>query len=217
MILAEEAVMHIHRGIEVSMALIVASGAREEFAPFTSDALSSLVREPHALVATTSTILRSTMRINLNAHDASGIRLFFGESVDFAFQLIGLFAIEPTRFAAPPWFDHSQPFKHQHTTSILLTYLDNRSCCLVCGIHILAAHVCPEVLIVVFPLHRTACLPLLVCHPFKMLKARLFQSVIAGKAGFFDHSRLTHREHREILYIQTDCHRDHCSAWLVRH
>jgi len=33
----EEAVMHIHRGIEVGMAFVVASGARKELAPFADD------------------------------------------------------------------------------------------------------------------------------------------------------------------------------------
>ena len=105
--LAKEAVMHIAGRIKVSMALVVAGGTEKEFAPFPYDSLPSLIREPHAFAATTSTILRSTMRINLNAHDAYGIRLFFGELVDFAFQLIGLFPIAPPRFAAAFCFDRA--------------------------------------------------------------------------------------------------------------
>src|SRR2546429_7602132 len=77
MILTEEAVMHIHGRIEVGMALVVASGAEKEFAPFACDPLSCLVREPHALTATTRTILRSAMGIDFHAHYTNGIRFFF--------------------------------------------------------------------------------------------------------------------------------------------
>ena len=93
--LTEEAVMHIHGRIEVGMALVVASGARKEFAPFACDPLSCLVREPHAFTATTRTILRSAMGIDFHAHYPNGICFFFREVIDFAFQLVGLYAIEP--------------------------------------------------------------------------------------------------------------------------
>src|SRR6266446_487842 len=56
MILTEEAVMHIHRGIEVGMALVVANGTKEELAPFACDPLACLIREPHAFAAATGTI-----------------------------------------------------------------------------------------------------------------------------------------------------------------
>ena len=105
--LAEKAAMHIHRSVKVGMALVVASGTQEEFAPFASDALACLVREPHALAATTRTILRRPMGIDFHAHDCSGISFFFRELVDFAFQLIGLFPIEPPRFAAAFCFDRA--------------------------------------------------------------------------------------------------------------
>ncbi len=98
--LTEEAVMHIHGCIEVGMALVVASVARKEFAPFACDPLSCLVREPHAETAATRTILRSAMGIDFHAHHTNGIRLFFRELMDFAFQLVRLFAIEPPGFAS---------------------------------------------------------------------------------------------------------------------
>jgi hypothetical protein len=93
--LTEEAVMHIAGRIEVGMALVVASGARKEFAPFACDPLACLVREPHAFTATTRTILRSAMGIDFHTHHANGIGFFFRELIDFSSQLIGLFAIEP--------------------------------------------------------------------------------------------------------------------------
>ena len=93
--LAKEAVMHIDRGVEVSMALVVASGAKEEFAPFPDDPLPGLRREPHPFAATASTILRCPMRINFDADHPNGIGFFFRQLVDFAFHLIGLFPVEP--------------------------------------------------------------------------------------------------------------------------
>ena len=93
--------MHIRGSIEVSMALVVASGAEKELAPFAHDPLPRLIREPHAFGSTTRTILRGPMRIDFHAHHSSGIGFFFRELSDFPFQLIGLFAIEPPRFASP--------------------------------------------------------------------------------------------------------------------
>ncbi len=92
--------MHIAGRIKVGMALVVTSGAKKEFAPFACDPLACLIREPHAFRAATGTILRGPMGIDFHAHHANGIRFFFGQLVDFAFELIGLFAIEPPGFAA---------------------------------------------------------------------------------------------------------------------
>ena len=99
--LAKEAVMHIAGRIKVSMALVVAGGTEKEFAPFPYDSLPGLIREPHAFAATTSTILRGAMRIDFHADHPDGISFFFRQLVDFAFHLIGLFAVEPSRLAAP--------------------------------------------------------------------------------------------------------------------
>src|SRR5260370_32203960 len=99
--LAKEAVMHIDGGVEVSMALILASGAKEEFAAFAFDPLSGLIREPHAESATTSTILRSPMRIDFDADHPNAIGFFFRQLFYFAFQFIALFPIDPPRLPSP--------------------------------------------------------------------------------------------------------------------
>ena len=91
----EEAAMHIHAGVEVGLTLILASGAAEELAPFAGDPLTCHQAEPHPFGSTTGTILRGAMWIDFDAHHPSRIRFFFRELIDFAFQLIGLFAIEP--------------------------------------------------------------------------------------------------------------------------
>jgi hypothetical protein len=41
------------------------------------------------------------MSIRLTRDDPDGIRFFFRQLVDFAFELIGLFAIQSLRFASP--------------------------------------------------------------------------------------------------------------------
>ena len=105
MILMEEAVMHIHGSVVVCMALVVARGARKEFSPFAGDPLSCPVREPHALATTTRTILRRAMWIDFHAYHSCGIGFFFRALVDLAFQLIGLFAVEPPRFTCSRGFD----------------------------------------------------------------------------------------------------------------
>ncbi len=99
--------MHIHAGVEVGMALVVAHGAAEALAPFAGNPLACLVREPHAFAATAGTILRSPMGIDFHAHHAFCIRFFSGQVVDFAFQLVGLFTIEPPGFASPLWLDRA--------------------------------------------------------------------------------------------------------------
>jgi len=105
--LTEEAVMHIHAGIEVSMALVVACRTKEELAAFACDPLVCLRREPHAFGSTPRAILRGAMGIDFDTDHSNGIRFFFRELVDFAFQLIGLFPIEPPRFAAAFCFDRA--------------------------------------------------------------------------------------------------------------
>ena len=103
--LAKEAVMHVDRGVKVGMGLVVTHRTKEELAPFAWNALACLGREPHALAATPRTILRRAMGIDFDAYHARCIRFFFRELVDFAFQLVGLFAIEPPGFASSLWFD----------------------------------------------------------------------------------------------------------------
>lgn len=103
--LAKEAVMHVDRGVKVGMGLVVTPRTKEELAPFAWNALACLGREPHALAATLRTIVRRAMGIDFDAYHARCIRFFFREVVDFAFQLVGLFAIEPPGCASSLWFD----------------------------------------------------------------------------------------------------------------
>ena len=76
---------------------------------------------------------------------------------------------------------------------------------------------CPELLIAVLPLHRFACLPLFLCHPFEMLIAVLIQAVIRDKPGCFDHPMLAHSNHSQLLHIQIDRHSDQIGITLAFH
>src|SRR5215470_2450182 len=136
--------MRIAGRIEVGMALVVANGAEKELAPTARDPLACLIREPHAFTATTGTILRRAMRIDFDAHYPFCIGFFFRELVDFAFELVGLFAIAPPGFAAPLWLDRAQAFKEQHAARILLADLDNGSCRFVRHIQVVSSDMCPH-------------------------------------------------------------------------
>src|SRR5258708_17302376 len=118
------------------------------------------------------------MRIDFHAHHTFRIRLFFRELVDFAFELIGLFAIAPPGFAAACCFDRAQALKEQHTPRILLTDLDNRSCCFVSSIGVLPANMPPELLLAAFTPDCLAGLPLLFGNAPQMPKACLIESLI---------------------------------------
>jgi len=215
--LAEEAVMDIHAGVEVGMAHVGANGAEEEFASFAWDALACLGREPHAFAAAPRTILRRAMGIDFDTHHANGIGFFFRELVDFAFQLVRLFAIEPPGLATPLGFDYPQPFKHQHTARILLTDLDNGPCRLVCCILMVPSNMCPQLLVAPFTFDRLARLPLFLRYPFEMPVSVLIEAVIGNKARGNDLATLSRRDNCELFHIQIDRDRHQIRIALALH
>ncbi len=110
--------MHIAGRIKVGMALVVTNGAAKELAPTALDPLPRQQAEPHPFGSTTGTILRCAMRIDFDAHYPFCIRFFLRELVNFAFELIGLFAIAPPGFATACCFDRAHaPFCEQHRCS----------------------------------------------------------------------------------------------------
>src|SRR5437667_9271665 len=98
---AKEAMMHVDRGVEVGLYLIGTRPATEQLATSSEDADGAFSRKPFALGSTSRTILTGSMSIRLARDDPDGIRFFFRQLVDFAFELIGLFAIQSLRFASP--------------------------------------------------------------------------------------------------------------------
>ena len=66
--LMEEAVMHIHAGVEVGLTLVVARGTEKELASFARDPLPCHQAEPHPFGSTTGTILRRAMGIDFDAY-----------------------------------------------------------------------------------------------------------------------------------------------------
>src|SRR5258708_35769964 len=119
--------MHIAGRIKVGMALVVARGTIEELASFAGDPLPRHQAEPHPFGSTTGTILRCAMRIDFDAHYPFCIRFFFRELVDFAFELIGLFAIAPPGFASPLWLYRAPAVQDLHPPRIPLTDPDKCS------------------------------------------------------------------------------------------
>ena len=199
------------------MALIVTMRAKEELAPFPWYALAVLVGEPHPLVATPRTILRGAMRIHLNAYDAAGIRFFFGELVDLAFQLIGLFAIGSPRFASSLRLDDSEPFKKQYAARILLADTGNGTGGLVGCIHVLAPDVSPQLLIAPFSFDCLARLPVFPGYAPQMLVAVLIQALIGHKARLDESAMLPDGDHRELLDIEIDRDRHQIGILLAFH
>src|SRR6266566_6572671 len=132
------------------------------------------------------------------------MRFFTGLLIDFALELVGLFAVEPPRLAAALWLDHAQAFKEQHTARVLLTDLDNRPCSLVGAVLVLTTQMVPDLLIASLSLHRPAGLPLLLRYPFEMAISVLVKSLIRDKAGLDDRAMLPHRDDGELLHIEID-------------
>src|SRR5713226_5150359 len=185
--------MHIAGRIKVGMALVVARGTIEELASFAGDPLPRHQAEPHPFGSTTGTILRCAMGIDFDAHYPFCIRFFLRELVNFAFELIGLFAIAPPGFATACCFDRAQAFKEQHTPRIPLTDLDNGSRRFVSSIGVLPANMPPELLVASFTLDCLAGLPLLFGNAPQMPKACLIETPIRDKARLGDLSMLSDR------------------------
>ena len=97
--------MHVTEATKLAMGLVVTHRTKEELDPCAWNALACLGREPHALAATLRTIVRRAMGIDFDAYHARCIRFFLRALVDFALQLVGLFAIEPPGCASSLWFD----------------------------------------------------------------------------------------------------------------
>src|SRR5215831_7350793 len=113
--LAEKAVMHSDAGVEVGMTLVATGGAAEELAPCARHPLTGHQAEPQPFGSTAGALLTGAMRIDFNADHACRIRLLFRRLVDFASELIGLFAIASPGCTPSSGLDRAQAFKEQHT------------------------------------------------------------------------------------------------------
>ena len=94
------------------------------------------------------------MRIDLDCHDSLLVCFVFRVLIDFASELIGLFAVQAPRFTSTPVLDFSQPLKEQHTARIPGTHTGNLARHLVSCILVHTADVQPKILIAVFPFDR---------------------------------------------------------------
>ena len=82
--LAVKRVMHIGRGIKVSIGFIVTDGTDKQFSPFRDDTLAASVGEPLPLGAASRTILTGPVRIHFDGDDSCDIGFVAGMLVDLA-------------------------------------------------------------------------------------------------------------------------------------
>ena len=93
--------VQIQGRIEVGLRLIVTDRASEQLAPFDRDAFPAQVREPLAPGAATRAILRGSMRVHLCGNNPERIRFLSSTLIDFAPELVRLFAVHPARLTPP--------------------------------------------------------------------------------------------------------------------
>jgi len=94
------------------------------------------------------------MRIDLDGHDSLLVCFVFCVLIDFAAELIGLFAVQAPRFTSTSALDGPQPLKEQHTARVPCTHTSNLARYLVGRILVHTADVPPELLIAVYPRDR---------------------------------------------------------------
>lgn len=80
------------------MGLIATRQATEQLATAFLHGFSASDGEPLPFRPTSRTVLARSMRVRFYRDDGNGIRFFFAVLLDFAFDLIGLFAVESMRF-----------------------------------------------------------------------------------------------------------------------
>src|SRR5262249_34347836 len=98
--LAIKRVVHIDRGVKVSILLVVTRRTAEQFPPFRFDALVAKRGEPLPPGATARAILTGPMWIHLDRDHLLNISFLFGVCSDLATQLVGAPAVHAPRLAA---------------------------------------------------------------------------------------------------------------------
>ena len=127
--------------------------------------------------------------------------------IDFASQLIRLFAVHPARLASPFGPDLAESLKDEDATRVLGTDVGNAAGNLMSSVFIHVPYMPPELLITPLSLDGFARLPLLFGDACQVLIAVLVQPMIGDKDGFNDPLILAHTDHGEIFHIQVDGHR----------
>src|SRR5258708_29299348 len=96
---AEEAMMHIHTAVPVSVHFIATMRTPEQFPPFHANALAVLEGEPLPLLATSRAILTGPMRVDFDGDSALREGFLACVLVDLAAQLVRPLAVHTSRFA----------------------------------------------------------------------------------------------------------------------
>ncbi len=207
MILSVKRVMHIRRCIKVGLRFVVTHRTPKQFAPFERNAFAAKVGEPLAPGATAGTVVACSMRIGFCGDHAERIRFFSRTLIDFAAQLVRLFAVHAPRFASPFGLHLAQALKEQHAAGILCAHIRNATCNLVCSIRVHLAHMLPQLLITVFALDWLARLPLFFCDALEMAEACLIESMIGDKDGFDKFPVLPDGDDGEVFDVEIHRHR----------
>src|SRR5947209_1361350 len=100
------------------------------------------------------------MRIHLRGDDAERVRFLSCIPIDFAPQLVRLFAVRPPRLACLRAPDLAQSLKQEHTTGIAGADVGDNAGNAVCCVLIHPSDMTPELLVAVLALDWFARLPL---------------------------------------------------------
>src|SRR5260370_3751710 len=142
------------------MCLIATRQATEEFAAAFFHGFSAADGEPLPFRATSRTVVACSMRVRFYRDDGNCIRFFFAVLIDFAFDLIGLFAVESMRFGHPALLHHPQALENQDTARILGTHIDYLARNPMGCVFVHPLHMAPEILIASLYLDGPSLLPL---------------------------------------------------------
>ncbi|HEX9134084.1 MAG TPA: hypothetical protein VF844_17465, partial [Ktedonobacteraceae bacterium] len=206
--LVEKAVMHVRRRVEVGIGLIAALWAPEQLATFPPDAFPAPGREPLPPGAAPAAILTGAMWIDFDRDGASSESLLACELVDFASQLVRLFAVASPGGTCSPGFDFPEPLKEQDAAGILRAHPGEDARRFVGSVFIHPPNMPPELLVAALSSDGLAREPLLSAYALQMPIAVLIEAKIGHKHGLDDLAMPPGRDHREVFHIEVDRHGD---------
>ncbi len=148
------------------------------------------------------------MRIDLRGDDAERVRFLSCIPVDFAPQLVRLFAVHAPRLASPFGSDRAQALKQEHTPRIAGADVGDHAGDSVGCVLIHVSDMTPELLVAALALDRPARLPLFFGDALEVVIALLIKPLVAHKATFDDTMALPDGNHSEPFDVEIHRHRD---------
>ena len=120
----EKTVVHVHRGIEISMRLRVALWTPEQLSPSLFDAASASGREPLALGAASGAILTGAVWVHFHGHYRLCIRFLTAQPIDLPPQLVGCLRLSRRDLLAFVVFIAGGPTQRHGTSLAMRTFLE---------------------------------------------------------------------------------------------